>query len=416
MESPGKGSAGEPAESIRSALSGRRDAIVGLAARLVSIPSHWPSHGEDAVVDALQDAAVALRLPRGKLWAAAPNRPNLLIRLASGSPGPVLLLNGHTDTKPPGDPRDWPADPLVPRLDHGILHGLGVADMKGALAAMLHAAAAIREAGLPRRGELLLAFTADEESAGTAGLAHLLRVAGVRPDMAIIGEPSGIASSFDTLCLGSRGFFGFTLRARGPRIHSALSDRLERRTAIAALARAIDRLPEMVDFRIAPSFPFLDGPTITVATSLTAGVAAGVDPGLAEAVGDVRTVPGLTRERVTGAIRAALDRIRAEDGGDLDVELVPDDEDWPWTAIEADEPVVLALERAARRVLGRSPTPGAFPGATEAHSLAALGIPCVPAFGPGLLRHAHVPGEQVAVEDLAAAAAIYALTAVDVLG
>jgi acetylornithine deacetylase/succinyl-diaminopimelate desuccinylase-like protein len=397
-------------------VRGRRDEIVELARSLVSIPSDQPAHDERAVVEALRDAAAALDLPAGEIHAALPGRPNLLIRLPGHEPGPSILLNGHVDTKPPGNRDLWPADPWDARVEDGLLHGLGSADMKGAVAAMVHAAAGLRRHRLPVRGELLLAFTADEEADGVLGLAHLVQRAGLRPDAAIIGEPSGLLRSFDTLPVGSRGFVGFRLVARGTRVHSALADRLPRRTAIASLARAIDRLPQLVDFGGPWPAPFEAGPTLSVATSLSAGVAAGIVPDVALATGDVRTVPGQSRDAVIAALQVALRRARDEAGGDLDVTLEPDPEDWPATLIDPALPLVGALSMAAAAVVGRTPEIGAFPGATEAHVLDALGIPCVPAFGPGMLARAHVPAESVPVDDLASAAVIYALAVAALLG
>lgn len=390
-------------------------AIVDLTARLVGTPSYRPDHDERGMVAVLRHAADELGLPRGSVHAADPSRPNLVIRLGGRRPGRRLLLNGHTDTKPPGPLTDWPDEPCRARVANGLLHGLGAADMKGAIAAMLHAAAAVRRAGLPRRGELILAFTADEEASGTLGLASLV-AAGLEAEVAVIGEPSGLAASFDTLPIGSRGFVGFTLRAHGPRVHSALADRLDQPTAIATLAHVVDRLPALVDFRVPARFPFEDGPGFSPATSFEAGVAPGVHPGVATAVGEVRTVPGMTRDSVAEGLRAALAQLGATPGGDLRVDLEVDPEDWPPSVVDADDPVVAALARAATLVLGRSPALGIFPGASEAHVLASRGIGCVPAFGPGLLSAAHVPGERVAVADLVAAASIYALAAADLLG
>jgi acetylornithine deacetylase/succinyl-diaminopimelate desuccinylase-like protein len=401
---------------LRATLAGRREAIIELACRLVAIRSDSPAHDEREVVATLQAAAESLGLPGSEIHAAIPERPNLLLRLRGPRPGPAILLNGHVDTKPAGDPALWPADPWQPVLHDGSLHGLGAADMKGAVAAMLHAAAALHDHGLPARGELLLALTADEEGDGELGLAALMPRTGLRIDAALIGEPCGRERSFDTLPLGSRGFLGFTLVARGERIHSALSDRMARRSAIGALARAVDRLPAAVDFGGPWPEPFAAGPTLSVATSLDAGVAPGVVPGTATAAGDVRTVPGQSRASVIAALEAGIGRVRAEAGGDLDVVVRADPEDWPATSIDPSLPLVRALATATNRVTGTPPMPGVFPGATEAHVLDRLGVPCVPAFGPGLLRSAHVPAESIRVDDIVAAAEIYALAVADLLG
>jgi acetylornithine deacetylase/succinyl-diaminopimelate desuccinylase-like protein len=400
---------------LRDRLTARRTELVDLAARLVRIPSDGPDHDEREVVAALAHAAFALGLPAGEIVAAEAGRPNLVIRIAGVRPGRRLVLNGHTDTKPPGDLARWPGDPWAGELRDGRLHGLGAADMKGALAAMLHAAAALREEDLPADGELVLVFSADEEASGTLGLAHVLAATGLAADAAIIGEPSGIDDAFDRLAIGARGFYGFTLRATGQRRHSGLVESSGPAGAIAALVRAVDRLPAAVDLGDGPSEAFPLGPSLTF-TAIEAGVAPGIVPDEATARGEVRTVPGMTHAGVTKALRAALDVLRDEAGARLAVTLEPDPEIWPASAIDAGEPIVSALAAATAAVLGRAPRPGVFPGATEAHVFAARGIPCVPAYGPGRLAAAHVPDESVALAEIEAAAAIYALTAARFLG
>jgi acetylornithine deacetylase/succinyl-diaminopimelate desuccinylase len=281
--------------------------------------------------------------------------------------------------------------------------------MKGGLAAMLYAAAALVAEGLPARGELVLVFSADEEASGMLGLAHVLAATGLTADAAVIGEPSGIDGPFDRLAIGARGYHGFSLRAAGRRIHSGLAGTTSASPeAIRALVRAADRLPGVVDFGQRASAQFPLGPAVTV-TGLTAGIAPGILPGEALAQGEVRTIPGMTWAGTDRALREALAGIRDDGGKPLAVELESEPEDWPASAIDPAEPIVSALVNATALVIGRAPELSIFPGATEAHVFAAHGIPCVPAFGPGRLAAAHVPDEAVALEDLFAAARIYAL-------
>ena len=89
------------------------------------------------------------------------------------------MLCGHLDTKPPGDLESWDTDPWDPDRRDGELIGLGSGDMKAAVAAMVYAAAALREIGLSE-GSLSLVFTADEEAGSMLGAAMARRV-GVAP-------------------------------------------------------------------------------------------------------------------------------------------------------------------------------------------------------------------------------------------
>jgi acetylornithine deacetylase/succinyl-diaminopimelate desuccinylase-like protein len=287
--------------------------------------------------------------------------------------------------------------------------------MKGALAAMLHAAGALAAEGLPARGELVLIFSADEEGSGMLGLAHVLAATGLSADAAVIGEPSGIDGPFDRLAIGARGFHGFTLRAAGRRIHSGLAGTASASPeAIRALVRAADRLPTVVDFGRRPNAGFPLGPSVAI-TGLAAGIAPGILPDEAVAQGEVRTIPGMTRAGTDRALRAALAAIHDDAGRPLAVEVESEPEDWPASSIDPGESIVAALADATAVIVGRAPELSIFPGATEAHVFAARGIPCVPAFGPGRLAAAHVPDESVALEDIFAAARIYALAIADYL-
>jgi acetylornithine deacetylase/succinyl-diaminopimelate desuccinylase-like protein len=88
----------------------------------------------------------------------------------------------------------------------------------------------------------------------------------------------------------------------------------------------------------------------------------------------------------------------------------------PATEIAPDEPVVRALQSACREVLDEQPALDAFPGATDAAFIQPVaGIPCVAAFGPGLLPRAHAPNERLAAASVAQAARLYALGAQEYL-
>jgi succinyl-diaminopimelate desuccinylase len=396
-------------DRLGRAIEGLAEQALDIAARLVAIPSDGPAHDERAVVAELVRAAASLGLPAGEVVAADPAHPNLLVRIRGAEPGRRLILTSHTDTKPPGTE----VDPRSAVVRGGRLNGLGSADAKGAVAAMLVAAAALVEAGLPSRGELLLALTADEESDGTRGLVHLASAGLLAADAAIVGEPSGIERSFDCLPLSARGFVGLRLQAHGRRLHSGLADdRTDAGDPLRAIGRAVIDLPPR----------FMLGATVGEATRLTftsfgGGGADGILADRAWARGEVRTRPGETIEEVETALGAALAALLASPGWtDADVTIEVDPIDWPASEVDPSTPIVAALANATERVTGRRPTLGAFPGATEAHVLARLGIPTVPAFGPGLLASAHVPGEFVDVADVQDAVAIYARVAAGFLG
>jgi succinyl-diaminopimelate desuccinylase len=136
-------------------------------------------------------------------------RPNLIVELDFGPGGHTLGLCGHLDTKPVGEGR-WSTDPLQAAQVNGELRGRGVVDMKGAIGAMLLAAADL-VAEPPARGRLLLVLPADEENGAVYGGQWLAEHQPIDADAIVIGEPGGLFADWDRLHLGSRGICNFDI-------------------------------------------------------------------------------------------------------------------------------------------------------------------------------------------------------------
>jgi acetylornithine deacetylase len=339
------------------------------------------------------------------------------VRIPGAGGGPTLMLNGHLDTKPVGEARaQWRTDPLRAETVDGHLHGLGSADMKGAVAAMTIAAAALRDAGLRLRGDLVLAFVADEEAGGGWGSKRLAPLLGP-VDACLIGEPAGWERDWQALHLVSRGSCCFRIRVRGTQMHSSLSDRMPSVNASERVAVLMVAIRDELELPFTPHPLGGVGPTLNVGVLLSGGVFYGVVPGEAEFACDLRTVPGMTEEGVRAALEGWLERRRAADPL-LDVELSfePGLEWVPWSEIDAGHPLVAAVQAAATEVLGASPPLGVFPGTTDAPWYDRAGIPTIPSFGPGLLTCCHGPNERVALDRLHEAARIYARAAAGYCG
>ena len=407
------GEAGAPAaDELDAYLDAERDRLFELVADLVAVDSQIPPQADErAVAGLVRDRMAAYGLGRGEVVAADPSRPNVVARVEGAGGGPSLLLNGHLDTKPVGDARDqWQSDPLTPDVRDGRLYGLGAADMKAALAAMVHAAAALRATG-SLAGDLVLAFVADEEAGATLG-AKFLAPRLDRIDAALIGEPSGWERDWQGLHVVSRGLCCFRVHVRGTQMHSSLSDRMPSVNASRKMAQLLVDIERELELD-GPPHPLGDvGPTLNVGVLVDGGVFFGVVPGHAEFACDLRTLPGMTEEEVRAAVERWLERRRAVDPElDVDVSYEPG-LDWiPASEIGADHPLVHAAQRAAARVLGDSPPLAVFPGTCDAPWFTRAGIPTIPSFGPGLLTCCHGPNEYVELERVHEAARMYAHTA-----
>ena len=113
----------------------------------------------------------------------------LVGRLPGTDPdGPTLMLNGHIDVVPIGDPQNWHDAPFEATVRDGRMFGRGTCDMKAGLIASHWAVQAIRAAGVSLRGDLLLASVQGEEDGGLGTFAMLQR--GWRADACVIAEPT----------------------------------------------------------------------------------------------------------------------------------------------------------------------------------------------------------------------------------
>ena len=114
------------------------------------------------------------------------NKYNLLAKLGSGDGG--LLLAGHSDTVPFDDNR-WSSDPLKVTTNDDKFYGLGTCDMKGFFAFILQACIGLRADKM--RKPLYILATADEETT-MAGARFFAEKQWIKPDVAIIGEPTNL--------------------------------------------------------------------------------------------------------------------------------------------------------------------------------------------------------------------------------
>jgi len=376
-----------------------------LLADLVRIPSH---PGIER-----QEERVALRLAewlraRGlevTLDPAAPGRPNLLARLAGQAPGRTLVLCGHTDTVPlnatdrgvaySGETRD------------GCLWGRGACDMKGALAAMAAAIAALLATRALPAGSVVLAAIVDEEMESLG--AERLVATGFTADGAIVGEPTG-----NRLALGHKGLEWLEIVFEGRAAHGGRPE-----AGVNAIAAAA-RFCAIVEDELIPALarrrhPLLGPPTINFGT-----IRGGDQPSTVAAACrltlDRRTVPGETYDGVVAELRALLERLLGQRPGlAATIARVPAGmatlEHLP-TVVAADHPLAVAVEAARAEVTRRAEVPTSFPAWTDAsllHNFAS--IPCV-VLGPGDLALAHTPDENVPLHEVAEAARIYAEAAI----
>ena len=131
---------GRGVDAAERFLLEHRDELLAFAAELVATPSPNPPGDESLVAELVARRLEALGASEVTILAPAEKRHNVLATFAGDGDGPVLLLNGHLDTKPPGDLAAWHTPPFEPTVRDGMLIGSGACDMKAAVAAITYAA------------------------------------------------------------------------------------------------------------------------------------------------------------------------------------------------------------------------------------------------------------------------------------
>jgi succinyl-diaminopimelate desuccinylase len=368
---------------------------------LVALDSQNPGPMEAAVAGFVADVARSFGF-RTRVIEPAAGRCNVIASVDAG-PGPSLGLSGHLDTKPIGDALpQWRTPPCELVIEDGWAYGLGAADMKGAVAALLCGA---RDwAASATRGRLELIFTADEEAGSRYGAYALCERGEIDCDAILIGEPSGVAHPWEALYLASRGSWRFEIVISGTQGHSGLSEMLPTSATVAA-ALAICALTALRPE--AGADRFAQYVTVNPAVRMEGGVGYGIHPGSATVRCEIRTTPGMRRDVLEREVTELLEAALPEDV----TWCVRDNEDVPWrpaVSIAEDHPLVAAAQAACAEVLGGTLPYRPYPGGTDAIPFVLeAGIPTVSALGPGRLSDAHGPNERVRVRDVELAVDLY---------
>jgi acetylornithine deacetylase len=298
----------------------------------------------------------------------APVRVGNNLYAVAGERGPILCLNSHFDTVDAGS--GWTTPPHQVRVDEGRVYGLGSNDAKASIAAMVAAFVRLKAAGAPAGIRLLVALVCEEETGGEGAellVPELLR-RGLRPDAAVIGEPTGL-----DVAIAQKGLLIVEVERKGRACHAAHARALGIPNPIVDIAGDLLALKK-VD--LGPPHPLLGEATMEP-TVIAGGSARNSIPAEVTCVVDLRTNPEPSHDELVARMRSSGARIRV-----LSDRLRP-------YAIEAIAPIV----GAARRARPEAQLTGSR-GVSDLVFFAAAGVPSIKA-GPGRTERSHTANEFV---------------------
>ncbi len=379
-----------------------------------------PAHAPD-MARAAELVAEEVRRAGGTAEVRAGGGHPLVVGEVPASPGhpdaPRVILYGHYDVQPPGDPAAWTSPPFEPTVRDGDLYARGASDDKGNLFMLVAAVQRLAAAGeLPVRAAFVV--EGEEESGGTSALDHL--AADAEPALAtIIFDSPMIAPGRPAICTGVRGMVYRRVRVRSAPAdaHSGLFGGAAMNAAhalMAVLAAVVPhdgRLPDALYAGVAPAGPTEVAAWADLPPGADALAEAGLlpgDPGAADgfhmrtlaspsldvhglACGEphaVKTnIPGTATATLSlrlapgqdaPALAAVLDdllRSGAPAGAEVEIEdlgvALP-------AALDPDHPVLVAAADGIERAVGRRPAPVRLGGTLPVVAvLAARGVPTV---------------------------------------
>jgi acetylornithine deacetylase/succinyl-diaminopimelate desuccinylase-like protein len=405
------------------ALSVDRERLVDWASRAISIPSFTGSEEEMArfMAETFSELGLAAQWQQ-----VEEGRANVVGTLRGAGGGPSLMLNGHMDTSYSGR-EPWlahvPGFQPEPFVREGRLYGLGISNMKGALACYVEAVRALLDAGVRLRGDLVVAAVCGEiekaqygDAQGAefrgyaAGTRHLVTHGGLA-DMCILGEPTE-----EKVVLGHFGSLWLRISTQGNFIHTAFSEGKRDQNSILRMREVLDAVMEWIPtWEDDPDNAFRGAKAIVNVGALQGGFGWRVSrtPHRTDLFLDVRVPPTkpmpIARRQVLEMVRGLAERF-PEYGVEGEVYVTS-----PGAEIAEDHPLVTALEASHAEVFGAPPERDVTRWFSDASALTRYGVPTVNyGTSTGLLDTEY--GENLEIEGLVRMANVYALTAQRICG
>jgi len=400
-----------------------RARLVETAMRLVNVPSF--TGDEEAAARLMVELYESLGL-QVQWQQVEEGRANALGIWPGAGGGSSLMFNGHLDTSYSGR-EPWLRNvtgfqPQAFERD-GRLYGLGISNMKGAVACYVEAVRALQDAGVRLRGDVLIAAVCGEiektqqgEAQGAqyrgyaAGTRYLVSHGGVA-DMCLLGEPTE-----GKVVLGHFGALWLRIRVHGDFIHTAFSEGRRDRNSILRAREVLDAVLEWIPaWEDDPANSYRGAKAIVNVGAVEGGFGWRVSrtPHHTDLFLDVRVAPtkemAVARGEVLDMVRGLAERF-PEYGVEGEVFVTA-----PGAEIEEAHELVAAIDAAHAEVWGEFPGRDVTRWFSDASALTRYGVPTVN-YGTSTGLMDVELGENLEIDALVKTAEVYARVAMAVCG
>ena len=320
-----------------------------------------------------------------------------VVGTTSGDGVPALVLQGHLDVVPAGDPETWQgSDPFSAEIREGILFGRGACDMKAGVAANLAVVSTLRSAGIALERPLAVHCVVGEEDGGLGAFATLRR--GHRGDAAVITEPTS-----GRIVTATAGALTFRIEVAGRSAHGSMRrEGVNALDAFLPVHRALAELEAERNKNVDPLFDS-DLPYALSIGTVSAGEWASNVPDKLVAEGRIGVVLDEDPRQTRLALEDAVTEASLNDPWLRENRPVVTWRGGQFASgrIDPEHPLPGEVIDAVTAVGGTPPTLGAEVYGSDLRLYAGIGgIPTLH-YGPGDIRVAHGASEHVDLEELA---------------
>jgi acetylornithine deacetylase/succinyl-diaminopimelate desuccinylase-like protein len=393
--------------------------IVAMSCDVINIPS--PTGHELAMADYMRGALQQLGLD--VTWQEVEEgRANVVGRWIGTGGGKNLMFNGHMDTSNTGQEDFLTGIGYKPHatVKNGMIYGLGIYNMKGALVCYTHALKALMRAGVRLKGDFIIAAVAGEiektqwgdfkgkEYRGYGFGTHYLVNHGVLPDMCTLGEPTDMH-----VVLEHFGSMWVRISCTGIYVHTAFCEGREEMNSIRRMYELMQSVMKWIE-SWEKKASYGGKKAIVNLGGIRGGYAwrASRTPEKTDLFLDVRVPPTIAMSEARRDIQQLFHGFEKQhpDWG-LEFETYVS---VPGAKIREDHELIRTIDTNHERIMGVPPKREVVTWCSDASVLTRYGVETVnygPSSGPR-----DKEGEKVSVKTLVDITKIYALTAAELCG